>query len=125
MSYVLVTGGCGVIGSHLVDALLARGESVTVIDNLSTGKIRNVEHNLSNPRLRLINDSILNEQLMDNLIRDCKNVFHLAAAVGVKYICDDPLQGILINVRGTEIVFAAAYKYWKDVIFASTSEIYG
>lgn len=125
MNSALVTGGCGVIGSHLVDALLARGDKVTVIDNLSTGKIHNVEHNIGNPRFRIINDTILNEELMDGLIRECSTVFHLAAAVGVKYICDDPLQGILINVRGTEIVFASAFKYWKQVVFASTSEIYG
>ena len=94
MNSVLVTGGCGVIGSHLVDALLARGDTVTVIDNLSTGKIHNVEHNTGNPMFRIINDTILNEELMDGLIRECSTVFHLAAAVGVKYICEDPLQGI-------------------------------
>ncbi|MEW5945311.1 MAG: GDP-mannose 4,6-dehydratase [bacterium] len=125
MTKALITGGCGVIGSHLIDALLDRGAFVTVIDNLSTGKITNVEHNLDNPRLHLINDSILNEALMDELIRDCTVVFHLAAAVGVKYICDDPLRGILTNVRGAEIVFACAFKYWKRVVFASTSEVYG
>lgn len=109
----------------MVDKLLERGSTVTVLDNLSTGKIQNVEHHLDDPNFRLINDTLLNEPLMDELIRECTIVFHLAASVGVKYICDDPLRGILINVRGTEIVFGAAFKHWKRVVFASTSEVYG
>lgn len=125
MKNILITGGSGVIGSHLADALLDKGCSVTVIDNHVTGKIKNVEHNLDNPNFRIINDSIMNEELMDELIRECHMVYHLAAAVGVKYIVDDPLQGIMTNVKGTEIVLEHSFKYWKRVVFASTSEIYG
>jgi len=125
MQNILITGGSGVIGSHLADALLKEGYAVTVIDNLVTGKIKNVEHNLDNPNFRIINDTIMNETLMEDLIRHCSGVYHLAAAVGVKYICEDPLQGILTNVKGTEIVLDLAFKYWKRVVFASTSEIYG
>ena len=125
MQNILITGGSGVIGSHLADALLERGYSVTVIDNLATGKIKNVEHNLDNPNFQIINDTIMNERMMEELVRRCSAVYHLAAAVGVKYICEDPLQGILTNVKGTEIVLDLAFKYWKRVVFASTSEIYG
>lgn len=125
MIRALVTGGCGVIGSHLVDKLLQGGAKVTVLDNLSTGNIQNIEHCLENNRFRLVNDTILNEALLDELIHECSVVYHLAASVGVRYIVDDPLRGILINVRGTELVFAAAFKYWKQVLFASTSEVYG
>lgn len=125
LKQALITGGSGVIGSHLADALLARGYEVTVIDNLLTGKIKNIEHNLENPRFRLINDSILNEPLMDELIKEHSVVYHLAAAVGVQHIVNDPLHGILVNVKGSEIVFAHAFKYWKRVVFTSTSEIYG
>jgi UDP-glucose 4-epimerase len=125
LKQALITGGSGVIGSHLADALLARGYEVTVIDNLLTGKIKNIEHNLENPRFHLINDSILNEPLMDELIKEHSIIFHLAAAVGVAHIVNDPLHGILVNVKGSEIVFAHAFKYWKRVVFSSTSEIYG
>ena len=125
MNKALITGGSGVIGSNLSDALLERGYEVTVVDNLLTGKIKNVEHNLENPRFHLINDTIMNEPLMEELIKKCSIVYHLAAAVGVQHIVNDPLQGILINVKGSEIVFGYAFKFWKRVVFASTSEIYG
>jgi UDP-glucose 4-epimerase len=125
LKHALITGGSGVIGSNLSDALLERGYEVTVIDNLLTGRIQNIEHNLENPKFHLIHDTILNEPLMDELIKSASVVYHLAAAVGVKHIVNDPLQGILINVKGSEIVFAHAFKYWKRVVFASTSEIYG
>jgi UDP-glucose 4-epimerase len=125
MIRTLITGGCGVIGSHLTDALLARGCDVTVIDNLSTGSVGHIEHNIGRPDFHFLNSSILNEPLMDELIHNCMVVYHLAACVGVKYIVDDPLQGILTNVKGTEIVLELAFKYWKRVVFASSSEIYG
>ncbi len=125
MKNILITGGSGVIGSNLADALLAKGYGVTVIDNLVTGKIKNVEHNLSNPNFRIINDTIMNTRLMEKLITECHTVYHLAAIVGVKYICDDPLEGMTVNVKGTQIVLDLAFKYWKRVVFASTSEVYG
>ena len=125
MSKVLITGGSGVIGSHLADALLARGNDVTVIDNLTTGRIDYIQQNLSRPDFHFLNNTIMNESLMEELIRNCSTVYHLAAAVGVKYIVEDPLQGILTNVKGTEIVLDLAFKYWKRVLFASSSEIYG
>ena len=122
---VLVTGGAGYIGSHLVDHLLAQGEEVYVLDDLSTGKIRNIEHHLASSRFHFINENVLNEGLLDDLVRECTLIYHLAAAVGVKYVVDDPLKAILTNVKGTEVVFHAAYKYWRKVVLASTSEIYG
>lgn len=121
----LVTGGAGYIGSHLVDRLLEDGHEVYVLDNLGTGTIRNIEHRLPHQRVHFRNDSILHEGLIDELIQECQLIYHLAAAVGVKHIVEHPLQAILTNVRGTEVIFQAAYKYWRKVVLASTSEIYG
>ncbi len=122
---VLVTGGAGYIGSHLVDALLKRGDEVLVVDNLSTGKIENIKHLLDQPALHFINDSILNEPLLERFVPSMDRIFHLAAAVGVRNILQDPLAAINTNVRGTEVVLGLAFKYWKRVVIASTSEIYG
>ncbi len=122
---VLVTGGAGFIGSHLVDTLLTRGDEVFVIDNLSTGKIVNLQHQLGNPRFHFVNDTILNESLVDRLVAQVDLVYHLAAVVGVKYVVQDPLGAIYTNVRGTEVVLGAAFRHWKKVVLASSSEIYG
>ncbi len=122
---VLVTGGGGYIGSHLVDALLDRGDDVLVIDNLTTGSVGNIQHRLGRPRFQFINDSILNEALLERVVPSVDRLFHLAAVVGVKYVVADPLAAINTNVRGTEVVLHAAFKYWKKVVLASTSEIYG
>ena len=122
---VLVTGGAGYIGSHLVDALLDRGDEVLVIDNLSTGSVANIQHRLGRPRFQFINDTILNEVLLERLVPGVDLIFHLAAVVGVKHVVADPLAAINTNVRGTEVVLNAAFKYWKKVLLASTSEIYG
>jgi UDP-glucose 4-epimerase len=122
---VLVTGGAGYIGSHLVDALLKRGDEVLVIDNLSTGKIENIRQHLGRRRFHFINDSILNEALLERVIPSMDLIFHLAAAVGVRHILQDPLAAINTNVRGTEAVLGFAFRYWKRTVLASSSEIYG
>lgn len=122
---VLVTGGAGFIGSHLVDRLLARGDDVAVIDHLSTGRIENIQHHLANPRFRFVNDSILNAPVVDELVKGSDLVFHLAAAVGVWHIVQDPLGAITANVEGTETVLRAAFRHWRKVVVASSSEVYG
>ncbi len=121
----LVTGGAGFIGSHLVDRLLERGDEVVVLDNLSTGRVANVRHHLENPRFRFVNDSILNGAAVDRLVESCDVVFHLAAAVGVWHIVQNPLHAIQVNVEGTETVLRAAFRHWKKVVLASSSEVYG
>ena len=122
----LITGGAGFIGSHLAQALLSRGEEVVIIDDLSTGSMRNIEHLKVNPKFKFHIDTIMNERLMKRLIKDCDIVYHLAAAVGVKYIIEHPLDSIHTNVKGTEIVFGLAHSSGnKKVVLASTSEIYG
>ncbi|MBI3988605.1 MAG: GDP-mannose 4,6-dehydratase [candidate division NC10 bacterium] len=122
---VLVTGGAGYIGSHLVETLLTRGDEVFVIDNLSTGKIANIQHQIGKPRFRFVNDTILNESLVDRLAAQVDLVYHLAAVVGVKYVVQDPLAAVYTNVRGTEVVLGAAFRHWKKAVLASSSEIYG
>lgn len=121
----LITGGSGFIGSHLADALIARGDDVVVIDDLSTGSLDNVCHLESNPRFRLVVDSVHNDAVLDPLVDACDVVFHLAAAVGVKLIVDSPVRTIETNVHGTEMVLAAAARQRKRVLIASTSEVYG
>jgi UDP-glucose 4-epimerase len=120
---VLVTGGAGYVGSHLVDLLLADGHEVTVLDNLSTGKIANIQHDLD--RIRFVNGSIMDGRLVEAEVERAQLVFHLAAAVGVRHIVDAPLEALLVNTRGTENVLAACFKYWRKVVFTSTSEVYG
>ncbi len=122
---ILVTGGAGYIGSHLVDALMAEGHHVFVIDNLFTGKIDNICHHLGHKRFTFINDTILHVETMENLVRQANMIYHLAAVVGVKHVIENPLQGILTNVRGTEIVLELAFKYWVKTVVASSSEVYG
>lgn len=122
----LITGGAGFIGSHLAEALLGDGEEVVVVDDLSTGSIGNIRHLKSNRRFSYHIDTIMNRGLMRRLIRDCDMVYHMAAAVGVKYIIDNPLESIRTNVGGTEIVLDLADSFGKKkVLIASTSEIYG
>jgi UDP-glucose 4-epimerase len=125
MTHTLITGGAGFIGSHLVEALLEKGDSVTVIDNLSTGLLENVEPLTRNPRFRLAIESITNETVMDRLASECDRIIHLAAAVGVKLIVTDPVHTIETNVMGTEAVLRVARRYRRKVFIASTSEVYG
>lgn len=122
---ILVTGGAGYIGSNLVDTLLAGGHEVFVVDNLSTGRISNIQHLMGHDRFHFVNDTILNENLMDRIVAQVDRVYHLAAVVGVKYVVEDPLHGIYTNVKGTEVVLERAFKYWKRTVIASSSEVYG
>lgn len=122
----LITGGAGFIGSHLAEELLAQKNRVVVIDNLSTGSMENIEEMKHNKRFKYYIDTIMNVKLMKRLVRDCDVVYHLAAAVGVKYVIDNPLESIRTNVEGTEIVLECANKYGKKkTLIASTSEVYG
>jgi UDP-glucose 4-epimerase len=121
----LITGGAGFLGSHLADALLARGDEVCVLDNLSTGSIDNIEALKSAPRFRYAIDSVMNEPVTAELIDRVDVVFHLAAAVGVRLIVESPVNTIETNVHGTEMVLKLANKKKKKVIVASTSEVYG
>ncbi|WP_440100722.1 NAD-dependent epimerase/dehydratase family protein [Streptosporangium sp. H16] len=118
----LITGGSGFIGSHLTDALLARDDSVVVLDNLSTGRLENLR---PHPNLRFVHGSVLDELMVDELVHRCDVVVHLAAAVGVKLIVEQPLRSLTTNIRGSEIVIEAAHRYRKKILITSTSEIYG
>src|SRR5215204_6086641 len=122
---VLITGGAGFVGSHLSEALLARGDEVYVLDDLSTGSIDNVAHLKSNPKFHYTIDTVTNEPLLAEMIDRCDTVVHLAAAVGVKLIVESPVRTIETNVHGTEVVLKIASKKRKLVLIASTSEVYG
>lgn len=121
----LITGGAGFIGSHLTDRLLAEGHKVTVLDNLSTGRLSNLDHAGRYERFHFVHGSIIDEVLVDELVRDADVVVHLAAAVGVELIVNEPLKSFLTNVRGSEVVIEAAHRYRRHILVASTSEIYG
>ncbi|MEV1241452.1 NAD-dependent epimerase/dehydratase family protein [Nonomuraea sp. NPDC050022] len=121
----LLTGGAGFIGSHLTDALLARGDSVVVVDNLSTGRTANLALAAGHPHLQFVQGSVLDELMVDELVHECDVVVHLAAAVGVKLIVEQPLRCLTTNIRGSEVVIEAAHRYRKKILITSTSEIYG
>lgn len=122
---ILLTGGAGFIGSHLAEKLLKDGHQVSVIDNLSTGKYSNIIHLVRKKNFSYTIDSILNREVMEKLIEKTDRIYHLAAAVGVKYIIDNPLLSLKTNIVGTENVLEFANRYKKKVLIASTSEIYG
>ena len=126
---ILITGGAGFIGSHLAETCLQRGDEVHIIDDLSTGTLDNLEHlkaNSSyNEKLFVTIDTVLNTDKMLELVGICDVVYHLAAAVGVQYIIDNPLSSIVTNVRGTECVLEMCNKFKKKAVIASTSEVYG
>lgn len=121
----LVTGGAGFIGSHLVDRLTAEGHSVIVLDDLSTGRHDNLRHHAGSVNVEFVMGSILNEDVVDDVVRRSDGVFHLAAAVGVNLIVQRPLESLATNIRGSEIVLERCHKYGRKVLVASTSEIYG
>ncbi len=121
----LITGGAGFIGSHLAEQLLTQGKEVFVLDNLSTGVISNIAHLESNPNFHCIIDSVENENITEELIKRCDQIYHLAAAVGVKLIVEQPIKTIKTNISGTEVVLRFACRYRKKVLIASTSEVYG
>jgi UDP-glucose 4-epimerase len=125
MTHTLITGGAGFIGSHLAEALLACGDQVTVIDDLSTGRFENIEPLAQKPGFRFALETITNETVMDRLGSECDRILHLAAAVGVQLIVNDPVRTIETNVMGTEAVLRVARRYRKKVFLASTSEVYG
>jgi len=122
---ILITGGAGFIGSHLAEKILKEGNQVTIIDDLSTGKIENITRLLNNPNFKFVNESILNIKIVDSLIEKTDTIFHLAAAVGVYLIVKDPVKVIETNILGTHSILQLASKYNKKVLIASTSEIYG
>ncbi len=121
----LITGGCGFIGSYLAEALLARGDQVTVIDDLSTGRFENIAHLTANPAFHFAIETIANETVMDRLVSECDRIYHLAAAVGVDLVVRDPVHVLETNIKGTEVVLRIGARYRKKVMLASTSEVYG
>ncbi len=121
----LITGGAGFIGSHLAEELLRAGHAVTVVDDLSTGSLENIEPLRSEVRFRCVIDTVLNRHLMAELVNWADVVFHLAAVVGVRLVVEDPARAIETNVRTLEIVLELAAPKRKKVIFTSTSEVYG
>jgi len=122
---VLITGGAGFIGSHLAEDLIGKGNNVCIMDDLSTGNLRNIEHLMANERLSFVHGSILDRYLTESLIREADVIYHLAAAVGVKYILNSPLRTIQANVHGTEVILELASKWKSKVMIASSSEVYG
>jgi UDP-glucose 4-epimerase len=122
---VLVTGGAGFIGSHLVERLLADGCTVTILDDFSTGRRENIAHLATNPRLQVVQDSVENSATVGVLMPACEVVYHLAAAVGVQLIIDQPVRTIRSIIHGTEVVLEAACRFGRPVLITSSSEVYG
>lgn len=123
--HYLITGGCGFIGSHLADHALGAGHRVTVLDNLSTGRYQNVAHLEGRPGFQLVIGSVLEPDLVAELVRPCDGIFHLASAVGVKLIMERPVETIETIFQGTDTVLRVASRYRKQLLLTSTSEVYG
>lgn len=122
---ILITGGAGFVGSHLADKLIGQGHEITVIDDLSTGKYSNVEHLESNSNFRLVIDTVLNEKLLEELVRETDQVYHMASAVGVRLIMEQPVKTIETIFHGTDVILKFCSRYRKKVLIPSTSEVYG
>jgi UDP-glucose 4-epimerase len=125
MAKMLITGGAGFIGSHLAERLLADGHEVTLLDDLSTGRLENVRHLSDDPRVHLIRDSVANASAVNIAISQCDAVFHLAAAVGVQLVADEPVRTIATTIGGTEVVLDSAHRYNRPILITSSSEVYG
>ena len=123
--HTVITGGAGFIGSHLTDHLLAAGENVTVLDDFSTGSRANLIQAIEHPHFRLVEGSVLDRKLVTGIIARADRVLHLAAAVGVRRIIEQPLESLRVNLHGTENVLEAALQAHAVMVLASTSEIYG
>jgi len=123
--HILITGGAGFIGSHLAEKYLEKGDEVTIVDDLSTGRFENIQHLKSNKRFRFAIETILNETVMDRLISECDMIFHMAASVGVELIINENVKVIETNINGTDTVLRIANRYKKKTFIASTSEVYG
>ncbi len=121
----LITGGAGFIGSHLTERLLSQGHSVVILDDLSTGAEANIRPLLENPKVQLVRDSVENAATVQTLISGVDAVFHLASAVGVQLIVDQPVRTIRTTIHGTEVVLEAAYRFNRPVLITSSSEVYG
>jgi UDP-glucose 4-epimerase len=121
----LITGGAGFIGSHLVDAIVERGDDVVVLDDLSTGRLDNLQQVLDGGQVEFVEGSVLDAELVDDCVSEVDAVFHLASAVGVQLVVSRPLDSLLRNVRGNDIVISAAAQMNRPLLFASTSEVYG
>jgi len=122
---VLVTGGAGFIGSHLCEMLLERGNEVWALDDLSTGRIENLKTFERNPRFRFLEADVTDSAMVAGLVAQSDRVFHLAAAVGVKYVLENPLRSLITNIRGSEVVLEACAEHGRRVILFSSSEVYG
>jgi UDP-glucose 4-epimerase len=121
----LVTGGAGFIGSCLVGALLERGDSVVVLDDLTTGRLTNLDEAGRHPGFRFVHGSTLDELVVDELVHECDVVVHMAAAVGVRLVIERPLESLTTNIRGSQVVIEAAQRHRRKILMTSTSEIYG
>jgi len=121
----LVTGGAGFIGSHLAERLISDGNEVVVLDNLSTGNLTNIADLQDKPGFDFVKGNICDNALVEKIIQDCDVIFHLAAAVGVQLIADNPVYTIETNIGGTQVVLDAANKYKRRIFIASSSEVYG
>jgi UDP-glucose 4-epimerase len=122
---VLVTGGAGFIGSHLVERLIERGDDVWVVDDLSTGRLANLDRVRGDPLLHLVVDSVMNYPMMNEVVEKCDVVYHMAAAEGMRKLMEHPVETTITNVRGTEILLNCCGRRGCPVFLASTSEVYG
>ncbi|MCC6424263.1 MAG: GDP-mannose 4,6-dehydratase [Phycisphaerales bacterium] len=123
--HALITGGAGFIGSHLAERLLDRGDRVTVLDDLSTGRVENIEHIRRNPKFQFVRDSVEHVATVNTLVHSADVVYHLASAVGVQLILDQPVRTIRTTIHGTEVVLEAAHRFGRPTLITSSSEVYG